>query len=991
MLNAGDTLGDYEILGLLGKGGMGEVYHARDPRLDRSVAIKVLPENFAKEEERLIRFAREARLLAAVNHPNIATVHDFHDEGEHHFLVMELVGGKSLGDYIFKNLPSTLETVRFFTQLAEGLKAAHDAGVVHRDLKPDNIQIQDGKVKILDFGLAKEGMTQPGAAGTDTPTVRMSPSPGIVTEAGMVMGTPMYMSPEQARGKELDERTDIWAFGCCLYETLTGHVPFQGDTAADILGSVLTREPDLSKLGNAIPRELKGLVRDCLQKDPEKRPRNMDEIIDRLELIHAKVVPVNPNRQAAPYGLLAVMALIIIAIAAYTIINLPEQKLAQDPAETQGRSTEELIPALFTALDTGQLNEAFEIAKRIEAADPDNPMLEPLWVRMSDTREIITEPPGATVSYARFHDDEPQWEELGTTPLEVRIPLDPYQLKFELEEHRTLEIAQTTFFHENVPERLGVPTLKLTLLPDDADHPDMVQVPASDKFGTPIYGEVTSEVESVEEFLIDQFEVTNREFKEFIDAGGYTNPEYWTEPFELDDETLAFEDAMAKFTDTVGQRGPAGWELGDYPAGQDDYPVGGVSWYEAMAYAKFRGKTLPTALHWASALFMDFEPVSALGPEVSLHANQTTGTVLPVGTAKDIGTSGARDMAGNQREWVLNFGSDVRYTLGSSWDDPSYSILRAFPRSPWDRSIANGIRCAVYLEGGPSDQAATQQFTQTFPDFSQVKPMSDDALGQFARLASYESEAFELAHEFSDTTNRNYDLEVVSVNGVDGRRFEIEIFLPKDLDRKAPPIIFFPGLLSVMPGEIDRDHYLRLFDFVPKSGRALVIPHYRHLWEDSDGTTIDKLRTPNGGIVIAREWIQDVTRTLEYLRTRSDIADGTGYMGFSLGSVMGNVILPALNDEFVVNISVAGGFASENNAALAPHITIPTLMVNGRTDFIMPYEQVQVPMFNMLGTPPEHKKHVVLDCGHLPEKAGLVREALAWLEKYQPLPDNSDE
>jgi predicted Ser/Thr protein kinase len=286
-LSSGTRLGHYEILEPLGKGGMGEVYRARDTKLDREVAIKILPEVFAADAERLARFEREAKVLAALNHPNIAQIYGVEDRA----LVMELVEGESLKG------PLPVETALIYSkQIAEALEAAHEKGITHRDLKPSNVMItREGVVKVLDFGLAAQSREHEGDS-----TLTMSP-----TRAGMIMGTVAYMSPEQARGQVVDRRADIWAFGAVLYEMLTGKQAFTGDTASDILAAVLKNEPDLK----AIPRQMRKLVARCLTKDRKMR---LQAIGDWRLLTDDGAPPVRAG--LAWRGWLAAAALVVIAV-----------------------------------------------------------------------------------------------------------------------------------------------------------------------------------------------------------------------------------------------------------------------------------------------------------------------------------------------------------------------------------------------------------------------------------------------------------------------------------------------------------------------------------------------------------------------------------------------------------------------------------------------------------------------------------------------------
>jgi serine/threonine protein kinase len=278
----GRRVQSYEVLSLLGAGGMGEVYRAKDTKLGREVALKVLSEEFARDPERVTRFEREARLLAALNHPNVAAIHGLEESEGRHVLVLELVEGETLAERIARGPIPMAEALPLFRQLAAGLEAAHDKGIVHRDLKPSNVTITpEGQVKVLDFGLAKafRGVV---AVGSD---VRTETAWDSQTGEGRIVGTVSYMSPEQARGQAVDKRTDVWAFGCVLYEALTGRRAFAGGTVSDTLAAVLEREVAWEALPPDTPSLLRSLLRRCLQKD---RDRRLHDIADaRIEIEEA--------------------------------------------------------------------------------------------------------------------------------------------------------------------------------------------------------------------------------------------------------------------------------------------------------------------------------------------------------------------------------------------------------------------------------------------------------------------------------------------------------------------------------------------------------------------------------------------------------------------------------------------------------------------------------------------------------------------------------
>ena len=292
----GQTISHYKISAKLGEGGMGKVYRAEDTTLKREVAIKVLPERFTQDAERLARFQREAQLLASLNHPNIAAIHGLEESDGIRFLVLELVEGETLAERLARGPLPVEESLEICRQIAEGLEVAHEGGIIHRDLKPANVKVDpDGKVKVLDFGLAKaleEELSQEELANSPTITAEM-------TGAGVILGTAAYMSPEQARGKPVDKRADIWAFGCVLYECLTGTQLFGGETTTDCIAKLLQKEPDWKALPEGAPWRVRDLLRRCLEKDPHNRLRHIGDA--GIEIRRAQTEPVDPTlEQVAP-------------------------------------------------------------------------------------------------------------------------------------------------------------------------------------------------------------------------------------------------------------------------------------------------------------------------------------------------------------------------------------------------------------------------------------------------------------------------------------------------------------------------------------------------------------------------------------------------------------------------------------------------------------------------------------------------------------------
>ena len=321
-LSSGTYIGPYEITGPLGAGGMGEVYRARDKKLSRDVALKILPDLFASDADRLARFEREATVLASLNHPNIGAIYGFEESAGKKALVLELVEGDTLADRIMRGPIPIDEALPIARQICDALEAAHEHGVVHRDLKPANIKVRaDGTVKVLDFGLAKlvEGPAQAGHYVLDSPTITSPAATGV----GVIMGTAAYMSPDQARGRPADKRADLWAFGCVLYEMLTGKRAFESSEVSDTLALILTKDPDWSMLPQSTPPVVRTLLRRCLEKD--RRRRLADASDARLEIEEAITNPAtaaaqifgprHKSRERIAWGLFALALLAAAALA----------------------------------------------------------------------------------------------------------------------------------------------------------------------------------------------------------------------------------------------------------------------------------------------------------------------------------------------------------------------------------------------------------------------------------------------------------------------------------------------------------------------------------------------------------------------------------------------------------------------------------------------------------------------------------------------------
>lgn len=397
-LEPGIRLGPFEIIGLLGSGGMGEVYRAEDSLLKRDVAIKILPEDFVADPERVKRFKREAKMLAALNDPNIGALYDFRKENGFLFIVMEFVEGETLHDYILRGRAPLQETLSLFVQIARAMDAAHQKGIVHLDLKPGNIMITpEGRVKVLDFGLAKPILQSRPILSSDTTQANVLKD---ITTGGFLLGTPKYMSPEQARQKAVDKRSDIWAFGCILFEALTATPPFKGDTPVDVLATVIEREPMWGAVPGDLPPTLQNLLRRCLEKEPRRRLSSagdiaiwLDELLDAWKRDARKMTPLTSkplrglSRRNLSIASLGAGIVLGVVISAFVILV--------------GRDTSRINPSGATVVSTGVAMSELEGIKQFPIDIGDAQQI------FSDSpvrAEVTVSPDGSRLVYSAMFD-----------------------------------------------------------------------------------------------------------------------------------------------------------------------------------------------------------------------------------------------------------------------------------------------------------------------------------------------------------------------------------------------------------------------------------------------------------------------------------------------------------------------------------------------------------------------------------------------------------
>jgi dienelactone hydrolase len=480
------------------------------------------------------------------------------------------------------------------------------------------------------------------------------------------------------------------------------------------------------------------------------------------------------------------------------------------------------------------------------------------------------------------------------------------------------------------------------------------------------------------DYLLDEYEVTNREFKKFIDAGGYRDHTYWRQPFVKDGRALSWQEAMAELHEKTGRPGPVSWELSDYPQGQDDFPVNGVSWYEAAAYAEWARKSLPTVFHWYKAAGL------GIFSDVVKFSNFGRSGPARVGSLGGIGPYGTYDMAGNVKEWCWNQSGNRRYILGGGYSELPYMFVDDDAQPPFDRLPTYGFRCTKNLGTGPLAEALIRPIEHLTRDYNKERPVSDQVFEIYKRFYAYDRTDLEPQVEPVEDSSDSWRKERITFNAAYGNeRIPAYLFVPK---RAAPPyqtIIYYPhsGALRTRSSE----HIEMLFvDFIIKSGRALLFPIYKGTYE----RRVQHEEGPNVQQDLTIQSAKDFFRSVDYLEGRRDVDHSRiAYYGLSWGADVGPRLL-ALEKRVKIAVLVGGGLSGEKEPPeldpinFAPRVTVPVLMINGRYDFDTPYNTCQLPLFRLLGTPSKDKREALFDSGHVPPRDEIIRETLAWLDRY---------
>ena len=642
---------------------------------------------------------------------------------------------------------------------------------------------------------------------------------------------------------------------------------------------------------------------------------------------------------------------------------------------------EEVLPSIHEAYEKGNINSVYNKAKVILEKYPDNSVIQSYFDKVTTSVNIYSSPSNLKLYFKFPNDTANTWMFIGNTPLEnIKIPQKWVDLKFVSSNNEFFASSHPYYLNDN--DNLFI--LPREEIKEDKDFKLFLGRNIRLKFpGIDHLPNV-----KIAPFLISKNEVTNIKYQQFVNNGGYTSPQYWDFPITIDGKTYTFENTVVKFVGDFGKVGPANWSFSKYPKGQEQFPVTGISWFEARAYAKYMDMSLPNAYQWSHAANMGSS--SRFVPKSNFSKNQLN----PIGDIETNNYNGIYDIAGNVREWVINVSDELninRAILGGCFLDDDYFFNDYYGQNAFERSIGNGMRLLKNLE--PNDEVVSKSnepiYIQT-RDFYSLPKVSEDVFNIFKRqFAEYNT-------DLSDNTsnvkiNEMYNVIRYEIPSVDGNEiFPGYIFYNSKLEPPYKPVIFFPGsnAIHLTNTDIMLKNNLEYFNYLLEAGYAVVHPIYTSTYEREDELKSDypeKTKKYKDHVIT---WGKEFKKTIDYIESRKDLdIHNLSFYGVSWGGYMANTLL-ALDQRVKAAVLNVAGFCFQEtyqeieSYLYTPRIKCPVIMLNGKYDVFFPLKTSQKPMFDLLGTNNEDKKHYVYTSGHYVPRKKLISEHLSWLEKY---------
>jgi len=698
----------------------------------------------------------------------------------------------------------------------------------------------------------------------------------------------------------------------------------------------------------------------------------------------------HPRKKLAVIPSLVVFLLVLGAVT-YATINYFKGQAAKEEARKGIAEIERLVE-----LSWRDYSEAYEKAKELEKIIPGDPKLKTLIKESSVKINVNTEPEGAEVFIQKYNSPDGDWISIGRAPIDsVELPIAVLRWKVELPGYETVLAVETDFEFKDFTN-----LTKLGLVAPKDFFRKLDTLGSIPKGMTRVLGSKMP-YGKLEDFFIDIYEVTNRQYKEFVDAGGYSDEKYWTKPFTHNGKKVSWKEAMQLFRDKSGQPGPSTWLNGAYPVGEEDFPVSGVSWYEAQAFAKFANKELPTGDHWGLArgegTFVIKWPQMGGDGLFAPFSNFNHNGPVKVGSLNGLTAYGTFDMAGNVKEWCTNDTQLGKLLRGGGWNSNSYEFNHPSQAPPFDRSEANGFRCVRFPDGRPQPEPVYRLTEILLPQHrvqNTLPPVTDEAFTIYRTFYDYDKVEIHPKIVKKDETRPGWIYEkIVYQAAYNDEEIIAHLFLPKNVKPPYQAVIYGPGSASLYQAnsnDIENYYEFPIFlEYIVRSGRAVLFPVCQGTFERrSDAKGFIHLGAPTHQYTeYMSQVVKDYRKSIDYLQTRNDIdTDKIAFYGMSWGPFIG-VILSGVETRLKANVFVSSGLRDFGRpeaslSSFVNRIKIPTLMLNGRYDSIFPYDLFIQPMYESLGTPKADKKLVLFDSDHIPPKEGMVTETLNWLDIY---------